>query len=90
MVPKPGIFLKFDWYGTTCCSLRSPVPVGGDRMRKVESAVKSLLDLGRSQGHLSFAQVSEVLQNSPKNSELLDQILEALELAGIEVIDPEE
>ena len=59
-------------------------------MRKVESEVKSLLDLGRSQGHLSFAQVSEALQNSPKNPELLDQILEALELAGIEVIDPEE
>lgn len=59
-------------------------------MRKVESAVKFLLELGRSQGHLSFAQVSEFLQKSPKNPELLDQILEALEDAGIEVIDPDE
>lgn len=90
MVPKPEIFLKFERYGTIPCSLRSPVPVGGNSMRKVESAVKSLLELGRAQGHLSFAQVSEVLQNSPKNPELLDQILEALEDAGIEVIDPEE
>lgn len=59
-------------------------------MRKVESAVKFLLELGRSQGHLSFAQVSDFLQKSPKNPELLDQILEALEDAGIEVIDPDE
>ena len=59
-------------------------------MRKVDSAVKFLLEMGRSQGHLSFAQVSEFLQNSPKNPELLDQILEALEDAGIEVIDPGE
>ena len=59
-------------------------------MRKVASAVGSLLALGKSQGHLSFAQVSEAIQKSPNNPELLDQILKALEDAGIEVIEPEE
>ncbi len=59
-------------------------------MRTVTSAIRSLVALGKSQGHLSFSQVSETIQQSPNQPELLDQILQALEEAGIEVIEAEE
>lgn len=59
-------------------------------MREVETALKSLLDIARVQGHVTFAQVSDTLEQGPPDAEALDRILSALEDAGVDIIDPED
>lgn len=62
----------------------------GEIMREVETALKGLMRLARTQGHVTFAQVSESLEKGPPDSEALDHILVALEEAGVDIIDPED
>ncbi len=59
-------------------------------MREVETELRSLLDVAKIQGHVTFLQVSQTLENGPPDAEALDRILMALEAAGIDVIDAED
>ncbi|MFN7843225.1 MAG: sigma-70 family RNA polymerase sigma factor, partial [Pirellula sp.] len=49
--------------------------------------LQQLLDLGRTQGHLTYEQVNSFLPDEANNAEALDQLLVALERAGIEIVD---
>lgn len=59
-------------------------------MREVQTALKGLLEVAKVQGHVTFQQVSQTLENGPRDAEALDRILIALEEAGIDIIDAED
>jgi RNA polymerase primary sigma factor len=49
--------------------------------------LQQLLDLGQTQGFLTYEQVNEFLPDEANNAEKLDQLLVALERAGIGIVD---
>jgi RNA polymerase primary sigma factor len=65
----------------------SPPSKGVDLVESRSIDLQQLLDLGRTQGHLTYEQVNSFLPDEANNSEALDQLLVALERAGIEIVD---
>jgi len=59
-------------------------------MEKNDEGLKTLVDKGKSKGYVTYEQVSDYLPDEEDNPDKLDNLLEALEEQGIEVIDEEE
>ena len=57
---------------------------------KIDDGFKALLDSGKRKGFLTFAQVNEFLPDDAVNSDKLDQLMQALEEQGIELIEESE
>jgi RNA polymerase primary sigma factor len=57
---------------------------------KLDDGLRALIDSGKRKGFLTFAQVNELLPDDAANSERLDQLLQVLEEAGIELIEESE
>ncbi len=49
--------------------------------------LQQLLDLGRTQGFLTYDQVNSYLPDEANSADKLDQLLFALERAGVEIVD---
>lgn len=49
--------------------------------------LQQLLELGRAQGFITYEQVNTYLPDEANNADMLDQLLVALERAGVEIID---
>ncbi len=64
-----------------------PPSKGVDLVESRSIDLQQLLDLGRTQGHLTYEQVNSFLPDEANNAEALDQLLVALERAGIEIVD---
>lgn len=64
-----------------------PPSKGVDLVESRSIDLQQLLDLGRTQGHLTYEQVNSFLPDEANSSEALDQLLVALERAGIEIVD---
>ncbi|MCA9056578.1 MAG: RNA polymerase subunit sigma-70, partial [Planctomycetaceae bacterium] len=56
-------------------------------MHQVDSRLRSLIELGEKQGHLTFTQVNEYLPDEAVSPEKLDHLLESLEEYGLEIVD---
>ncbi|MER3415231.1 MAG: RNA polymerase sigma factor RpoD [Gemmataceae bacterium] len=56
-------------------------------MEKLDEGLKTLLDLGKQKGYLTFTQVNEHLPEDLVSPEKLDQLLVLFEKHGIELID---
>jgi RNA polymerase primary sigma factor len=59
-------------------------------MEKVEEGLKTLLDLGKRRGFLTFDQVNDVLPDDASNPEKIQGVLELIDEMGIELINEEE
>lgn len=59
-------------------------------MEKMDDGLKSLIELGKQRGYLTFAQLNEVLPEDAPNPDRLDKLLMHLEELGIELIDESE
>ncbi|GBD36857.1 RNA polymerase sigma factor SigA [bacterium HR36] len=59
-------------------------------MEKLENWLRSLVELGRRKGYLTYSQVNELLPEDYANADKLDRLLVALEEQGIELIDEAE
>jgi RNA polymerase primary sigma factor len=56
-------------------------------MEKIEDGLKTLLDMGKEKGYLTFTQVNDHLPDDDANPEKIDHLLVLLEEHGIELID---
>ena len=54
-------------------------------MHRVDDNLKTLVDLGQTQGFLTFTQVNEYLPDEAVNPEKLDHLLMSLEEFGLEI-----
>lgn len=59
-------------------------------MEKMDDGLKSLIELGKQRGYLTFTQLNEVLPEDAPNPDRLDKLLMHLEELGIELIDESE
>jgi RNA polymerase primary sigma factor len=59
-------------------------------MEKIEDGLKTLLDVGKEKGYLTYGQVNDHLPDDDANPEKIDQLLVLLEEHGIELIDESE
>ncbi|MGL5097176.1 MAG: RNA polymerase sigma factor region1.1 domain-containing protein, partial [Planctomycetia bacterium] len=53
----------------------------------MEESLKSLVEIGKRKGYLTYSQVNDALPDDATSPEKLDQLLMTLEEQGIEVID---
>ena len=56
-------------------------------MEKTQDAFKTLVDIGKEKGFLTYSQVNDLLPEEEVNPEKIDQLLLVLEDQGIELID---
>ena len=56
-------------------------------MEKTQDAFKTLVDIGKEKGFLTYSQVNDILPEEEVNPEKIDQLLLVLEDQGIELID---
>ena len=56
-------------------------------MKMLENELKVLLERGKKQGYLTYETVGKVLPDEANGSETLDNVIVALENAGIEMCD---
>ena len=56
-------------------------------MEKTQDAFKTLVELGKEKGYLTYGQVNDLLPEDEVNPEKIDQLLLVLEEQGIELID---
>ena len=59
-------------------------------MEKIDEGLKSLIELGKQKGYLTFGQVSEYLPQDAVNPDKLDKLMQVFEENGIELIDESE
>jgi RNA polymerase primary sigma factor len=59
-------------------------------MEKVDEGLKSLIELGKQKGYLTYGQVSEYLPQDAVNPDKLDKLMQVFEENGIELIDESE
>ena len=59
-------------------------------MEKVDETAKPLVDLGKSKGYITYTEINDNLPEKVSSGQSLDQVLEALEAHGIEVVDDAE
>jgi RNA polymerase primary sigma factor len=59
-------------------------------MEKLDEGLKTLLDLGKRRGFLTFDQVNEVLPDDASSPERIQSILERIDEMGVELINEEE
>jgi RNA polymerase primary sigma factor len=59
-------------------------------MEKVDEGLKSLIELGKQKGYLTYGQVSEYLPQDAVNPDKLDKLMLVFEENGIELIDENE
>jgi len=59
-------------------------------MEKVDEGLKSLIELGKQKGYLTYGQVSEFLPQDAVNPDKLDKLMLVFEENGIELIDESE
>src|SRR5580704_16960806 len=69
-----------------CCFVRG----GGFRMDKLDEGLKTLLDLGKRRGFLTFDQVNDYLPDEATSPERIHGLLETLAEMGIELINEDE
>src|SRR6516225_1436746 len=63
---------------------------GGFRMDKLDEGLKTLLDLGKRRGFLTFDQVNDYLPDEASSPERIHGLLETLDEMGIELINEDE
>ena len=63
---------------------------GGIRMEKMDEGLKTLLDLGKRRGFLTFDQVNDFLPDEASSPEKIPGLLESLDELGIELINEDE
>src|SRR5271156_2584155 len=63
---------------------------GGFRMDKLDEGLKTLLDLGKRRGFLTFDQVNDYLPDEATSPERIHGLLETLDEMGIELINEDE
>jgi RNA polymerase primary sigma factor len=66
---------------------RRPLSKGVDAVEAQAFDLQQLLDLGRTQGFLTYDQVNSYLPDEANSADKLDQLLFALERAGVEIVD---
>src|ERR1700716_424615 len=59
-------------------------------MEKMDEGLKSLLDLGKRRGFLTFDQVNDYLPDEASSPEKIHGLLESLDEMGIELINEDE
>jgi RNA polymerase primary sigma factor len=59
-------------------------------MEKIDEGLKSLIELGKQKGYLTYGQVSELLPQDAVNPDKLDKLMQVFEENGIELIDESE
>src|SRR5256885_10412628 len=59
-------------------------------MEKLDEGLKTLLDLGKRRGFLTFDQVNDFLPDEASSPEKITGLLEALDEMGIELINEDE
>src|ERR1700730_2244519 len=69
---------------------RSVVPREISWMEKMDEGLKTLLDLGKRRGFLTFDQVNDYLPDEASSPEKIHGLLEALDEMGIELINEDE
>src|SRR3954452_17961782 len=68
----------------------SSVPKAMLSMEKLDEGLKTLLDLGKRRGFLTFDQVNDYLPDEASSPEKIHGLLEALDEMGIELVNEEE
>ena len=69
---------------------RRSVREGGFWMEKLDEGLKTLLDLGKRRGFLTFDQVNDYLPDEASSPEKIHGLLESLDEMGIELINEDE
>ena len=59
-------------------------------MEKVDETAKPLVDLGKAKGYITYTEINDNLPEKVSSGQSLDQVLEALEAHGIEIVDDAE
>ena len=59
-------------------------------MEKVDKTAKPLVDLGKAKGYITYTEINDNLPEKVSSGQSLDEVLEALEAHGIEVVDDAE
>src|SRR4051794_3331158 len=59
-------------------------------MEKMDEGLKTLLDLGKRRGFLTFDQVNDFLPDEASSTDKIQGLLESLEEMGIELINEDE
>src|SRR5271154_5403335 len=59
-------------------------------MEKLDEGLKTLLDLGKRRGFLTFDQVNDYLPDEASSTEKISGLLESLDELGIELINEDE
>jgi RNA polymerase primary sigma factor len=70
--------------------IRRSVREGGFWMEKLDEGLKTLLDLGKRRGFLTFDQVNDYLPDEASSPEKIHCLLESLDEMGIELINEDE
>ena len=55
-------------------------------MYRLDESLQQLIEIGRKQGHLTFAQVNDYLPDEALNPEKLDNLMMSLEQLGMEIV----
>src|SRR5208283_1145439 len=69
---------------------RRSVREGGFWMDKLDEGIKTLLELGKRRGFLTFDQVNDLLPDEATSPERIHGLLETLDEMGIELINEDE
>src|ERR1700761_4806796 len=70
--------------------MRGLVRVGGFWMDKLDEGLKTLLDLGKRRGFLTYDQVNDYLPDEASSPEKMSSLVEALDEMGIDLVSEEE